>query len=275
MKTVLSIQSHVAYGHVGNAAAVFPLQRMGIEVMAVHTVQFSNHTGYGSWTGQVFDADHIREVLKGIEERGALAHVDALLTGYMGAAAMTDVILELKTKLPPHALWVCDPVMGDTDRGFFVHQDIPAIFRDQITKHADIMTPNQFELEYLSGHVVKTLDDAKAACRVLHNQGVKIVLVTSLIHEGTAPATIEMIVSESDGAVHQVATPLLPLSPAPNGAGDATAALFTGHLLHGHTPAEALTRTASGIFAIFEATQKSGGRELALIAAQDEFSQTS
>ncbi len=272
MKTVLSIQSHVAYGHVGNAAAVFPLQRMGIEVMAVHTVQFSNHTGYGSWTGQVFDAAHIRDVLRGIEERGALAKVDALLTGYMGAPAIADVILELKGKLPAHALWVCDPVMGDTDRGFFVHPDIPAIFRDQVTKHAGIMTPNQFELEYLSGHKIKTLDDAKAACKVLHDKGVNIVLVTSLIHEATLPGTIEMIVSESSGTVHQVVTPMLPLDPAPNGAGDATAALFTGHLLHGDTPAEALRHTASGIFAIFEATQASGGRELALIAAQDKFS---
>jgi pyridoxine kinase len=271
MKTVLSIQSHVAYGHVGNAAAVFPLQRMGIEVMPVHTVQFSNHTGYGNWTGQVFDADHIRDVLKGIEDRGALTKVDALLTGYMGAAAIAEVILELKSKLPQYAHWVCDPVMGDTDRGFFVHQDIPMIFRDQVTKHADIMTPNQFELEYLSGHVVKTLDDAKAACKVLHDKGVKVVLVTSLIHEETATDTIEMIVSERGGSVHQVATAMLPLSPAPNGAGDATAALFTGHLLHGHAPAEALIRTASGIFAIFEATQKSGGRELALVQAQDKF----
>lgn len=273
MKTVLSIQSHVAYGHVGNAAAVFPLQRMGIEVMAVHTVQFSNHTGYGSWTGQVFDPAHIRDVLKGIEERGALAKVDALLTGYMGAPAMAEIILELKAKLPAQALWVCDPVMGDVGRGFFVQADIPAIFRDQVTPHAGIMTPNQFELEFLSGHSVKTFDGAKAACRVLHDKGVAIVLVTSLIHEGTKPGTIEMMVSEKGGDVHRAITPLLPLDPAPNGAGDATAALFTGHLLHGHTAAEALTRTAAGIFAIFEATQKSGGRELALVQAQDKFSQ--
>ena len=271
MKTVLSIQSHVAYGHVGNSAAVFPLQRMGIEVMAVHTVQFSNHTGYGSWTGQVFDAAHIRDILRGIEERGALEKVDALLTGYMGAPAMADVIFELKSKLARHALWVCDPVMGDTDRGIFVHQDIPKIFRDHVTKQADIMTPNQFELEVLSGHKIKTLADAKTACKVLHDKGVKIVLVTSLIHDATKQGTIEMIVSEKGDAVHQVVTPMLPLDPAPNGAGDATAALFTAYLLHGHTSAEALIRTASGIFAIFEATQKSGGRELALVQAQESF----
>lgn len=269
MKTVLSIQSHVAYGHVGNAAAVFPLQRMGIEVMPVHTVQFSNHTGYGSWTGQVFDAGHIRDVLKGMSDRGALQKVDALLTGYLGSPAMADVILEVREALPPHALWTCDPVMGDVGRGFFVHADIPAFFRERATARAHIMTPNQFELEYLSGHAVKTLDDAKAACCVLHERGVAIVLLTSLIHADTKAGTIEMIASEKNGAVHHAVTPLLPLDPAPNGAGDATAALFTGHMLKGSRVDEALQRTAGGIFAIFEATQASGGRELALVAAQD------
>lgn len=272
MKTVLSIQSHVAYGHVGNAAAVFPLQRMGFEVIPVHTVQFSNHTGYGSWTGQVFDAQHIRDVLRGVEERGALDNVDALLTGYLGSPAMADVILEVKEKLPAHAIWTCDPVMGDVGRGFFVHQDIPGFFKDRASKHARVMTPNQFELECLSGHEIKTLDDAKAACRVLHDQGVGIVLLTSLIHADTKPGTIEMIATEAGGAVHHITTPLLPITPAPNGAGDATAALFTGHWLKGASVEQALQRTGAGIFAIFEATQSSGGRELALIAAQDKFS---
>lgn len=269
MKTVLSIQSHVAYGHVGNAAAVFPLQRMGIEVMPVHTVQFSNHTGYGSWTGQVFDAGHIRDVLNGMRDRGALQKVDALLTGYLGSPAMADVILEVRDALPRAAIWTCDPVMGDVGRGFFVHADIPVFFKDRAMAHAHIMTPNQFELEYLSGHTVKTLEDAKAACRALHDAGVAVVLVTSLIHADTKPGTIEMIASEKNGAVHRVATPMLPLDPAPNGAGDATAALFTGHMLKGADVQEALRRTADGIFAIFEATQASGGRELALVAAQD------
>ncbi len=270
MKTVLSIQSHVAYGHVGNAAAVFPLQRMGFEVIPVHTVQFSNHTGYGSWTGQVFDADHVRDVLRGVEERGAFEKVDALLTGYLGSPAMAEVILEVKEKLP-HAMWVCDPVMGDVGKGFFVQPELPEFFKEQATRHARIMTPNQFELECLSGHTVSTLDDVKAACRVLHDKGVEIVLVTSMIHNTTEPGTIEMLVSEADGAVHRVATPLLSFPIPPNGAGDATAALFTGHILNGASPADALKRTAGGIFAIFEATRKSGGRELALIAAQNAF----
>lgn len=276
LKTVLSIQSHVAYGHVGNAAAVFPLQRMGIEVIPVHTVQFSNHTGYGQWTGQVFDAEHLRDILRGIEARGALAQVDALLTGYLGSPAMAEVIKEVCDRLPPQAIWACDPVMGDVGRGFFVHADIPAFFRDHAVRQADIMTPNQFELEYLTGIKVDTLAHAHAACAQLHQRGVGIVLLTSLIHADTKPGTIEMLASVKGAAgqaaaVHHVATPLLPLNPPPNGAGDATAALFTGYRLQGMDVAAALQKTARAIFALFETTQQSGGRELALIAAQDSY----
>lgn len=275
LKTVLSIQSHVAYGHVGNAAAVFPLQRMGIEVIPVHTVQFSNHTGYGAWTGQVFAADHIRDILRGVAERGGLAQVDALLTGYLGAPAMAEVILEVRAQLPAHAIWTCDPVMGDVGRGFFVHQDIPAFFQDQAVTSADIMTPNQFELESLTGIKIDTMAQAQAACALLHERGVRIVLVTSLIHADTKAGTIEMLASvrgpDGNPGVHHVVTPLLPLNPPPNGAGDATAALFTGYLLKGYDTETALHKTARAIFAIFEATQKAGSRELALITAQDYF----
>ncbi len=270
-KTVLSIQSHVAYGHVGNDAAVFPLQRLGMEVIPVHTVQFSNHTGYAHWTGQVFAADHVRDILRGVEACGALGRVDALLTGYLGSPAMAEVIREVRAKLPPHALWTCDPVMGDVGRGFFVQADIPAFFRDYAVAHADIMTPNQFELEYLTGISVDTLAHARAACALLHDKGVGIVLLTSLLHADTKPGTIEMLASVKDAGVHHVVTPLLPLHPAPNGAGDVTAALFTGYRLKGLSVAAALDKTAQAVFAIFEATQKAGGRELALIAAQESF----
>ena len=83
---ILSLQSHVAYGHVGNSAAVFALQRLGIEVWPVHTVQFSNHPGYGGFRGRAFDAGLIGDVVQGIEERGALAACDGVLSGYVGSA---------------------------------------------------------------------------------------------------------------------------------------------------------------------------------------------
>lgn len=273
IKTILSIQSHVAYGHVGNAAAVFPLQRMGYEVVPVHTVQFSNHTGYGAWTGQVFESSHIEDILRGLEARGVLDQVDALLTGYMGSPAIAGLIAQWRQHLPSGALWVCDPVMGDVGRGLFVQADLPDFFRTQATGLADIMTPNQFELETLTGGTATTLEDARTACRQLHGRGVKIVLVTSLQHAGTVPGTIEMLVSEATGAGARVVTPLLPLSPAPNGAGDATAAIFTGHILAGASSAQALQHTASAIYSLLEVTHETGGRELALIAAQNRMQQ--
>ena len=270
MKTILSIQSHVAFGHVGNTAAVFPLQRMGHEVIAINTVQFSNHTGYGDWTGQVFTADHIEDLLNGLEGRGVFPRVDGFLTGYLGDASIGEIILQVAARMP-QATWLCDPVMGDTGRGFFTRPGIPEFFKDRALPAAKIITPNQFELEYLSGCAIKTLADAKAACAKLHQNGPEIILVTSLLTNETKFDEIAMLVSHKNGAVYQVTTPMLDLDPAPNGAGDCTAALFLGHSLAGEPLDRALGLTGASIFKLFEATKKAGTRELALIAAQDTF----
>lgn len=271
MKHILSIQSHVAYGHVGNDAAVFPLQRLGYEVIAINTVQFSNHTGYGAWTGEVFSADHIRDVLLGLQANGALAKVDGILTGYLGDPAIGEIILETMDLLPAHALWLCDPVMGDVGRGFFVREGIPAFFRTRAVPKARIITPNQFELEYLTERAIHTLDDAREACRAAHAMGPEIVLLTSLIHGDTREDEIQMLASSNTGEQYVVTTPRLPLTPAPNGAGDCTSALFLAHNMAGLNLQDALSKTASSIFGLFSETQKAGTRELALIAAQDHF----
>src|SRR6478752_4099315 len=179
---ILSIQSHVAYGHVGNAAAVFPLQRMGVEVWPIHTVQFSNHTGYGSWKGRVFDAGMINEVVSGIEQRGVLAECDGVLSGYMGSAdiggAILDVVSAVK-KANIAAQYCCDPVIGDVGRGVFVRESIPEFLRDKALPLADIVTPNQFELDYLAGHETRTMAQAFSAVDALHDKGPRAVMVTS------------------------------------------------------------------------------------------------
>lgn len=271
MKHILSIQSHVAFGYVGNRAAVFPLQRLGHEVTAINTVQFSNHTGYGSWTGEVFSADHIRSVVDGLDKLGILDKIDGLLTGYLGDPAVGDFILELKERLPKTSAWLCDPVMGDVGRGFFVRPGIPAYFRERALPHAAIITPNQFELEYLTDRKIVTLEDAREACRVAHAMGPDIVLLTSLIHEQTGDDDIQMLASNKAGRQYLVTTPRLPIDPAPNGAGDCTAALFLGHILSGESLDGALAKTTSSILALFEKTRAAGRRELNLIAAQDDF----
>jgi pyridoxine kinase len=268
---VLSIQSWVAYGHVGNAAAVFPLQRLGAEVWAVNTVQFSNHTGYGAWRGQVFGADLVRECVTGIEERDALARCDAVLSGYMGDAAIGEAVLDAAARVKmanPRAFYCCDPVIGDVGRGVFVRPGISEFMRDRAVPAADVVTPNQFELEWLTGREVRTLSDVKAAVATLQARGPRCVLVTSLRTAETPPETIEMLAAE-DGAFWRVRTPLLPLSV--NGAGDAIAALFLFHRLRRGEAGAALAAAAASVFGVLRRTAEAGSREILLVAAQEEF----
>ena len=268
---ILSIQSWVSYGHVGNAAALFPLQRLGFETWGVNTVQFSNHTGYGQWRGTVFESTQIAELIEGMAERGALDHCRAVLTGYMGDPALGAVVLDTVARVRganPGALWLCDPVMGDTDGGFYVKPGLPEFFRDRAVPMADIITPNQFELEVLTGRTIRDLDgavDAAAAARAL---GPKVVVLTSLVRPDAPKDRIELLVSTAAGT-WRVATPLLPI--AVNGAGDAVAALFLAHWLKtGGDPAATLSAAASAIYAVLKETHARGEREIQLIAAQDE-----
>ncbi|MDR6288811.1 pyridoxine kinase [Inquilinus ginsengisoli] len=269
MTAILSIQSSVAYGHVGNSAAVFPLQRLGIDVWPVLTVHFSNHTGYGSFRGPVLPADQIAEVLRGVEERGVLPGCDAVLSGYMGDVSLGHVVLDAVAKVKtanPRAVYCCDPVLGDVGRGFFVRPGLPEFMRDQAVPRADIVTPNQFELEFLAGGPIATLDDALAAARAVQATGPKIVLVTSLTRSDAPADAIEMLAVAPDGA-WIVATPRLPLDV--NGSGDITAALFLAHWLRSGSPATALGRTAATVFAVMEETHRAGKREIQIVAAQD------
>lgn len=274
MKTILSIQSHVAYGYVGNRAAAFPLQAMGHEVIAVNTVQFSNHTGYGRWAGQVFGPDHIADVLGGLRDLGALNHVGAVLSGYLGDARLGGAVMEAVQTIRarnPDLVYCCDPVMGDVGRGLFVAAGIPEFFRDEALPMAGILTPNLFELSLLTGCEIAGNIDALRACRTLHERGAGTVLVTSLETADTPAGTIQMMASTASGECWILTTPRLPLDPAPNGAGDMTAALFTGHVLNGASVKQALERTAGSVFTVFEKTKALGRRELALIQAQDSF----
>lgn len=269
MRHILSIQSHVAYGHVGNAAAVFPLQRLGFEVSAIHTVQFSNHTGYGAWTGEIFTPDHIDALLKGLEQRGVLDHLDAILSGYLGDVRIGALIRDTAKAL--HIPWCCDPVMGDVGRGFFVNEEIPEFFKHDALSSAALITPNQFELEFLCGQPITTLHEARAACRTIHQLGVQTVLLTSLIHHETPADQIHMLASGAGGDQYLITTPRLHFDVPPNGSGDATAALFLGNWLATNSLKEALEKTAGSIFGLFEKTHDLHRRELALIAAQDAF----
>lgn len=266
---ILSIQSSVAYGHVGNSAAVFPLQRLGHEVWPVITVHFSNHTGYGAWRGPLLAADDVREVIAGIADRGVLGEADAVLSGYQGDPAVGAVILDAVAKvkeLNPDAVYCCDPVMGDVGRGMFVRPGIPEFMRDTVVPQADIVTPNHFELDFLAGRSTTTLAEILDAVDDVRARGPRDVLVTSVLH-GDVPEGRLDVVAVSDEGAWAVETPLLPITP--NGCGDVTAALYLAHLRTTGSAAEALARTTSSVYGILEATIAAGTREIQLVAAQD------
>jgi pyridoxine kinase len=268
---LLSIQSHVAYGYVGNSAAVFPLQRLGVEVWPVHTVQFANHAGYGPPRGAVFDGAMIRDVIQGIEERRVLGSCDGVISGYMGAVEIGEAILDAVARVKranPRALYGCDPVIGEVERGVYVRPGIPELIKARAVPMADVVTPNQFELDYLAGRTTASLNDALAALDAVHGLGPTAILATSLVTEETPEDAIDLLASDPDGR-YRVRTPKLPLKA--NGAGDMIAALFFAHYLASGSAAVAAERAASSVFGVLDATWKAGTQEMMLVEAQDEF----
>ncbi|RFA10796.1 pyridoxal kinase [Subtercola boreus] len=266
---ILSIQSAVAFGHVGNSAAVFPLQRIGVEVLPVYTVTFSNHTGYGAWRGPLISPDDVREVILGIEERGVLPEIDVVLSGYQGGVGIGDVIVDAVKRVKaanPSAIYACDPVMGNAKSGCFVAPEIPELLRERVVPIADIITPNQFELGYLTGTTPTTLESTLASVDLARAMGPAVVLVTSVERPDRDPSTIEMLVVDDAGA-WSVQTPYLPFKA--NGSGDVTAALFTAHYRETGDARVSLERAASSVFDLIDLTHRSGSRELLLVEAQE------
>jgi pyridoxine kinase len=267
---ILSIQSHVAYGHVGNAAAVFPLQRIGVEVWPVNTVQFSNHPGYGAWRGRVFSGATVRMVIEGIAERGVLGECDGVISGYLGSPDTGEAVVDAVARVKganPAARYCCDPVIGDADRGVFVRRGIPELIKERMLPVADLLTPNQFELDYLAERRTATMADLAAAIDAVHARGPGIVFVTSLIVDETPDHAIDLVVSDRSER-WRLRLPRLP--DVANGAGDAIAALFFAHYLGARSAAEAMSLAASSIFGVLERTAEAGASELLLVEAQQE-----
>ena len=265
---ILSIQSAVAYGHVGNSAAVFPLQRLGFEVWPVNTVLFSNHTGYGAWRGRLVDLAWVEEIVEGIADRGAIPRTRAVLSGYLGDPSLGEAVLRTVARVRaerPDMLYTCDPVMGDEGRGFFVRPGIPEFFRERAVPAADIVTPNQFELAWLAATAIASLDDALAAAAKVRATGPKIVVGTSLLLGGEDELGI---LADSEAASWIVWTPRLPVTL--NGTGDAFTALFLGNWLKTGDLALTLENAVAAMYALVEATHQARSRELELIAAQDQ-----
>ncbi len=270
LRPILSIQSHVVYGHVGNSAAVFPLQRLGREVWPLMTVQFSSHTGYAGWRGRAFDAGLIDECVAGLQAIGALSRCAGLLTGYLGKAEIGEAALRALERVRAangEAAYACDPVIGDAGRGPYVAAGVGEFFRDCALPSATIATPNAYELDWLTGERIVDLRAARQAIAALSARGPLVVVVKSLKLDDTPADALDMLAGDETG-FWRLRTPKLPI--AVNGAGDLFAALFFHHWLEKRGAREALSRAASTVYAIVAATHAAGSRELALVAAQDE-----
>ena len=268
---IVSVQSWVAFGHVGNSAALFPLQRLGAEVVGVHTVQFSNHPGHGGFGGAALPAAHIAAVLEGLATRGFLAAVDGVLSGYLGEAETGPPLLAALAQVRranPAALYCCDPVIGDEGPGVYVRPGLPEFFAAQAVPQADLLTPNRFELGLLTNRQCHSLTEAieagAALRRRMRGAGPGIVLVSSLEAPG---GDIDMLLLAPAGRF-LLRTPRLPITP--NGAGDLLAALFLFHHLRTGDARAALEEAGSSLFGVIATTAAAGTRELALIAAQAE-----
>ena len=267
---ILSIQSAVAYGHVGNSAAVFPLQRIGVEVLPVYTVNFSNHTGYGAWRGPLIAPDDVRDVLTGIEERGVFPQIDVVLSGYQGGEGIGEVIIDAVARVKaanPSAVYACDPVMGNAKSGCFVAPAIPVLLRERVVPVADLITPNQFELGYLTGTEPDTIESTLDSADAARAMGPRTVLVTSVERPDREPGTIEMLVVDDRGRLDR--------ADAPAADEGERIGRRHGRAVHRALPRDrvdasaALARTVSSVFDLLRTTHESGERELQLVESQE------
>lgn len=272
MKNILAIQSHVVFGHAGNSAAEFPMRRLGANVWPLNTVQFSNHTQYGQWTGSVMPPAHLTEIVQGIAAIGQLQRCDAVLSGYLGSAEQGEHILgivrEVK-KANPQALYFCDPVMGHPEKGCIVAPGVAEFHARYALPASDIIAPNLIELELLSGHAVNSVDEAVTTSRELIALGPKIVLVKHLARAGYHQDRFEMLLVTKDEAWH-ISRPLVDFGERqPVGVGDVTSGLLLVKLLQGASLRDALEHVTAAVYEVMVTTKRMGEYELQVVAAQD------
>ena len=228
---------------------------------------FSNRPRYPTIRGRVLDAELVADLLTGLEERGAIDSCQVILSGYLGSPAIAEVVADFVAramKSNPTLIYCCDPVIGDADRGLFVQPGLPELFRDRRCPMANIVTPNQFELEWLRNTKIASLNELMIAARSLSEPGSSTVVVTGVHLTDTREDEIDTFAVEGS-AVWSVTTPMLPI--APSGTGDLFAALFVSSLIRGSTTPFAISEAASATFSVIEQTAAAGAEEMQIIEA--------
>lgn len=268
MSVILSISSHVAFGHVGNAAAVFALERFGREVWAVPTVVLPFHPGHGPGTRIVPPPKDFAALLDDLARLKDIGSVCGILSGYLGGPDQADAIaatVDAVKRVNPDAVYCLDPVIGDHG-ALYVPEAVAQAIRDHLVPRADMITPNRFELAWLSGRETTSAADCVAAAEML---GVRETYVTSApaMRRGNA-AVLEV----SDGAALLGEAPAVP--DPPHGLGDLTAALLLHHRLAGLDPADRLRKTLASIHDLALQTARRGRDEMPLAAEQHRLLQS-
>jgi len=270
---VLSIQSHVVFGHAGNSAAVFPMQRIGIEVLPLNTVQFSNHTQYPSFTGKVLEVGQITSLAEGIHNIGKLANIDGIVSGYLGSKAQGREILAVVDKikkLNPNAIYLCDPVMGHPEKGCIVAPEVSEFLLQEAVTFADLICPNQLELNSFAGFAAKSLEDCIAMAQSLLTNKTKAVMVKHLDYSAKETNIFETLLVTNAGK-WLIKRPLLEFNRQPVGVGDLTSGLFLGRILLGDDLVRAFEFTASAVYEVLSATKERNSYELQLVSSQNKF----
>jgi pyridoxine kinase len=260
---VVSIQSQVAYGHVGNSAAALPMRACGVEVVEVPTTLLSNHPHYPTMRGRILDPELVADLLAGLVERGVHARAALILSGFLGhagtAAAVADFVRTARTA-NPGLTYACDPVMGDADIGFFAAEPLRAAFAATLVPLADLILPNAFELAALAGRPVEAPEDVDPARRAL---GLPAVVATSVPVPGH-PDRLATVASTAEGATI-VEVQRLPVRPA--GTGDLLAGLVAARLALGAPLPQAVARAVRGVAAALALTPDSPWAEMPVAAA--------
>lgn len=264
MASILSINSQVAFGHVGAEAAAFALRRLGHEVSLIPTVQFSNHPGHSGYRGGPVPLSRAKNLLIGMLERDLLDNCAAIHSGYLGAGEMAEVIVHARENLPA-TLYCCDPVMGDSGQ-LYVGEDVADAIYQRLVPIADIVTPNAFELSLLTGMTIKYLEDALKASRALLTAGPQIVVCTSAVMEVDRIAT--MVVTASEAWVAW--TPRI--DNPPHGTGDTFAALFLGRYLMTENVGNSLSLATASVQGLINAGAGGPLKDIAIIKGQHEIS---
>ncbi|OAD47024.1 Pyridoxal kinase [Eufriesea mexicana] len=244
---ILSIQSHVVSGYVGNKSAIFPLQLLGFEVDAINSVQFSNHTNYKTCKGQILNDKDLEDLMNGLAQND-LDNYTHLLTGYIGTVSFLKKIVEVVHSLKlknPNLIYVCDPVMGDNGK-MYVAEELKEIYKKEIIPLADIIVPNQFELELLSDMKINTMSELQSSIKKLHKVGPQVVAISSI--EIIKDKLTSVISTKKDNKLIKIDIPKISISFT--GSGDLYAALLLAHTYLQDDMITAIEKTTNSLYSV-------------------------